>query len=52
MQQSRLNQVETADNAEDNPAINNVIERDIRAMTGLRLKAAHKHGPDRIDRPR
>jgi uncharacterized membrane protein len=40
MQQSRLNQVETADNAEDNPALSNVIERNIRTIIHLRLKAA------------
>jgi hypothetical protein len=34
MQQNRLNQVETADNAEDNPALSNVIERNIRAISG------------------
>ncbi|MBP7687319.1 MAG: DUF1003 domain-containing protein [Thermoflexales bacterium] len=49
MQQSRLNQVETADNAEDNPALSNVIERNIRTIIGLRLKAAHERGlQDRI----
>ena len=40
MQQSRLNQVETADNAEDNPALSNVIERNIRTISHLRRKAA------------
>jgi uncharacterized membrane protein len=49
MEQSRLNQVETADNAEDNPALSNVIERNIRTIIGLRLKAAHARGlQDRI----
>ena len=40
MQQSRVNQVETADNAEDNPALSNVIERNIRTIIHLRRKAA------------
>jgi len=40
MQQSLLNQNETADNAEDNPALCNVIERNIRTIIHLRLKAA------------
>ena len=40
MQQSRLNQAETADNAGDNPALRNVIERNIRTIIKLRLKAA------------
>ena len=40
VQQSRLNQVETADNAEDNPALSNVIERNIRTIIHLRRKAA------------
>ena len=49
MEQSRLNQVETADNAGDNPALSNVIERNIRTIIGLRLKAAHARGlQDRI----
>jgi uncharacterized membrane protein len=49
MQQSRLNQVETADNAEDNPALSNVIERNIRTIIGLRLTAAHERSlQDRI----
>jgi uncharacterized membrane protein len=42
MQQSRLSQVETADNAEDNPALSNVIERNIRTIIGLRLTASHE----------
>ncbi len=42
MQQSRLNQVETEDNAEDNPALSNVIERNIRTIIRLRLKAARE----------
>ncbi len=49
MEQSRQNQVETADNAEDNPALSNVIERNIRTIIDLRLKAADKRGvQDRI----
>ena len=44
MQQSLLNQMETADNAEDNPALSNVIERNIRTIIGLRLTAAHERG--------
>jgi uncharacterized membrane protein len=49
MEQSRLNQVETADNAEDNPALSNVIERNIRTIIRLRLKAAGERGlQDRI----
>jgi len=49
MQQSRLNQVETADNAEDNPALSNVIERNIRTIIRLRRKAAGERGlQDRI----
>ena len=42
MQQSRLNQMETADNAEDNPALSNVIERNIRTIIHLRTKAARE----------
>jgi uncharacterized membrane protein len=49
MEQSRQNQVETADNAEDNPALSNVIERNIRTIINLRLKAADQRGlQDRI----
>ena len=49
MQQSRLDQVETEDNAEDNPALSNVIERNIRTIIRLRLKAAGERGlQDRI----
>lgn len=49
MQQSRVNQMETADNAEDNPALSNVIERNIRTIIDLRLKAAGERGlQDRI----
>ena len=49
MQQSLQNQVETADNAEDNPALSNIIERNIRTINHLRQKAAHERGlQDRI----
>jgi len=49
MEQSRLTQVETADNAEDNPALSNVIERNIRTIIGLRLTASRERGvQDRI----
>ena len=40
MQQSLLNQMKTADNADDNPALSNVIERNIRTIIQLRLEAA------------
>ena len=39
MQQSLLNQMKTADNAEDNPALSNVVERNIRTIVKLRLEA-------------
>jgi len=49
MQQSQMNQMETSDNADDNPALSNVIERNIRTIIHLRLKAAHERGlQDRI----
>jgi uncharacterized membrane protein len=49
MQQSLLNQMETADNADDNPALSNVIERNIRTLIRLRLDAARERGlQDRI----
>ena len=49
MQQSLLNQMTTADNAEDNPALSNVIERNIRTIIHLRLEAAGERGlQDRI----
>jgi uncharacterized membrane protein len=49
MQQSLLNQNETADNAEDNPALSKVIERNIRTIIHLRLKAAGERSlQDRI----
>jgi uncharacterized membrane protein len=44
MQQSLHNQVETADNAEDNPALSKVIERNIRTIIRLRLREASKRG--------
>ena len=44
MQQSSLNQTETPDNAADNPALSNVIERNIRTIIHLRRKAAHERG--------
>ena len=40
MQQRRLNQEEPADHAEDNPALSQVIERNIRTIIQLRLRAA------------
>ena len=49
MRQSLLKQMETADNAEDNPALSNVIERNIRTIIHLRLEAARERGlQDRI----
>jgi uncharacterized membrane protein len=42
MQQRRLNQEEQADHAEDNPALSQVIERNIRTIIHLRLKAARE----------
>lgn len=49
MRQSILNQVKTTDNAEDNPALSNVIERNIRTIIRLRLQAARERGvQDRI----
>ena len=44
MQQSLLNQIETADNAGDNPALSNVIERNIRTIIQLRMGASRKRG--------
>jgi hypothetical protein len=47
MQPSRLNQIETVDNAEDNPALSHVIERNI--CTIIRLEATGAQGlQDRI----
>jgi uncharacterized membrane protein len=40
MQQSRLNQEQPGDNAEDNPALSKVVERNIRTIIRLRLQAA------------
>jgi len=40
MEQSRLAEEKTEDQAGDNPALNKVIERNIRTMIRLRLKAA------------
>jgi uncharacterized membrane protein len=40
MQQRPLNQAERADHADDNPALSDVIERNIRTIIDLRLKAA------------
>jgi uncharacterized membrane protein len=49
MQQSLRNQMETTDNAEDNPALSKVIERNIRTIIRLRLKAAGERSmQDRI----
>jgi len=49
MQQSKLNQKEGKDNAGDNPALSNVIERNIRTIIHLRQDAAYKRGiQDRI----
>jgi uncharacterized membrane protein len=42
MQQSRLNQEEKADHAEDNPALSHVVERNIRTIIQLRLRAARE----------
>jgi uncharacterized membrane protein len=49
MQQSRLNQEELGDHAEDNPALSKVLERNIRTMIQLRLQAARARSvQDRI----
>jgi uncharacterized membrane protein len=42
MEQSRLDESKTKDPAEDNPALNTVIERNIRTIIRLRLKAARE----------
>ena len=42
MEQSRLDENKTKDHAEDNPALNKVIERNIRTIIRLRLKAARE----------
>ena len=44
MQPRPLNQAESADHADDNPALSNVIERNIRTIIDLRLQAAHARG--------
>ncbi len=49
MQQRRPNQDEQADHTEDNPALSKVIERNIRTIINLRLKAANERSvQDRI----
>ena len=42
MQQNRLNQEDNADHAEDNPALSNVVERNIRTIIQLRLRTARE----------
>jgi uncharacterized membrane protein len=44
MQQSRTNPDENEDNADDNPALSRVIERNIRTIIKLRNKAAKARG--------
>jgi len=44
MQLRPLNQAESADHADDNPALSNVIERNIRTIIDLRLQAARARG--------
>jgi uncharacterized membrane protein len=44
MQQRSLNQAESAAHAGDNPALSNVIERNIRTIIDLRLQAARARG--------
>ena len=44
MQQPDLNPAERADHAGDNPALSNVIERNIRTIIDLRQQAAHSRG--------
>jgi uncharacterized membrane protein len=49
MQTGRLNQEEKEDHAEDNPALSQVIEKNIRTIIQLRLKAAgERRTQDRI----
>ena len=49
MQQRRPNHEEHSDHAEDNPALSKVIERNIRTIIDLRLKAANERSlQDRI----
>jgi uncharacterized membrane protein len=44
MQQRPMNQAERADHADDNPALSDVIERNIRTIIQLRLKSARARG--------
>ena len=44
MQPRPLNQAESADHTDDNPALSNVIERNIRTIIDLRLQAARARG--------
>jgi uncharacterized membrane protein len=44
MRQRRLNPAEQADHADDNPALSDVIERNIRTIIDLRLRAARARG--------
>jgi uncharacterized membrane protein len=44
MQPHPLNQAESADHVDDNPALSNVIERNIRTIIDLRLQAARARG--------
>ena len=44
MPQGGLNQTERADHAGDNPALSNVIERNIRTIIDLRRQAAQARG--------
>lgn len=49
MQPGNLNSEDTEDHAEDNPALSDVIERNIRTIIRLRLKAEHERNlQDRI----
>jgi len=43
MQRNPLNQEEKAEHPEDNPALSNVVEQNIRTIIQLRLKAARAH---------
>ena len=38
MQQSRLNQEDKVDHAEDNPALSHIVERNIRTIIQMRLQ--------------
>jgi uncharacterized membrane protein len=44
MRNSLLNQMNTADHAEDNPALSNVVERNIRTILQLGLEANRRRG--------